>query len=186
MKALPLDFNIDLANPIKEDTSTVILPSKFIAVGKVNEGDLKVYIHQNAYKEISEYSSSDISKELGSILIGDYLQSNGVTYVLISDFIEAKFTKSSSSTLTFTHETWNDIHCEHENNFPNKRIVGWQHTHPNYGVFLSSYDLFIQENFFNLDFQIAYVVDPIRKTSGFFQNQNGKVEKLSGFYIYNE
>ena len=32
--------------------------------------------------------------------------------------------------------------------YPDKKIVGWQHTHPGYGIFLSSYDIFIQENFY--------------------------------------
>ena len=106
--------------------------------------------------------------------------------VIISSYVEAKYTDASASTLTFTHETWDYVHAEHERLYPNQKIVGWQHTHPNYGVFLSNYDLFIQENFFNMPFQVAYVIDPIQNIRGFFQWKNGKIEKLKGYYIYDD
>lgn len=51
---------------------------------------------------------------------------------------------------------------------------------------MSNYDLFIQENFFNLPFQVAYVIDPIQDIRGFFQWKNGKIEKLKGYYIYDD
>ena len=101
-------------------------------------------------------------------------------------YIEARYTDASASTLTFTHETWDYVYQEQSVKYPEKKIVGWQHTHPSYGIFLSNYDLFIQENFFNLPFQVAYVIDPVQKIRGFFQWKNGKIEKLKGFYIYND
>ncbi len=33
-------------------------------------------------------------------------------------------------------------------NSPNIDIVGWYHTHPSFGIFLSHHDLFIHQNFF--------------------------------------
>ena len=135
---------------------------------------------------MEKFSSSDTEKELGSIIIGDYHHEHGKTHVIISDYIEAKYTDASASTLTFTHDTWDYIHTKHEKSYPEKKIIGWQHTHPNYGIFLSNYDMFIQENFFNLPFQVAYVIDPIQNIRGFFQWKNGKIEKLKGYYIYDE
>ena len=46
--------------------------------------------------------------------------------------------------------------------------------------------MFIQENFFDLPFQIAYVIDPIRKIRGFYQWKNAAVEKLGGYFIYED
>jgi proteasome lid subunit RPN8/RPN11 len=40
-------------------------------------------------------------------------------------------------------------------------MVGWYHTHPDWGVFLSSMDMFICDNFFN-KLDVAYVIDPWR------------------------
>ena len=180
------DFEIEIQEECSDKQDNIQLPMNFLTFGEVENDDVKVYIKQNVYKALEKLSLSDTSKELGSILIGDYCQELGKTHVVISEYIEAKYTDASASTLTFTHETWDYIHSEHERLYPNKRIIGWQHTHPNYGIFLSNYDLFIHENFFNLPFQIAYVIDPIQNLRGFFQWKNGKIEKLKGYYIYDD
>ena len=162
------------------------MPLNFIAVGEIENDDVKVYIKQDIYRKIEKYSHSDTSMELGSILLGEYCEELGKIHVVISEFIEAKFTDASVSTLTFTHETWEYVHGEQDKLYPQLRMLGWQHTHPNYGIFLSNYDMFIEDNFFNMPFQVAYVVDPIQNIRGFFQWKDGKVEKLKGFYIFDD
>ena len=145
-----------------------------------------VHIKQDVYKRIEKFAKEEMSKEVGSILIGDYVEENDRKTVVVSNYIEAKYTDASASTLTFTHETWDYVYKEKDKKYPDKKIVGWQHTHPGYGIFLSNYDMFIQENFFNLPWQIAYVVDPIADIRGFFEWKNDKVAKMTGFYVYDE
>ncbi len=169
-----------------EIDNNVQLPMNFITVGEIDNDDVKVYIKQSVFKNLEKYSSSDTDHELGSILVGEYTDAMGKSNIVISDYIEAKYTDASASTLTFTHESWDHIHKEHEEKYSDKKILGWQHTHPGYGIFLSNYDMFIQENFFNLPFQVAYVIDPKQKIRGFFQWKDGKVQKLKGYYIYDE
>ena len=180
------DFEIEICDEETEQTEGVQLPMNFLTFGEVENNDVKVYIKQDVYKALEELAASDTTKELGSILLGSYSQELGKTHVIISGYIEAKYTDASASTLTFTHDTWEYVHAQHEEKFPQEKIVGWQHTHPSYGIFLSNYDMFIQENFFNLPFQIAYVIDPLQNLRGFFQWKNGRIEKLKGYYIYDE
>lgn len=180
------EFDIEITVEEESKAGNVQLPLNFLSFGEIEPDDVKVYIKQDVYKALEKYASSNTSKELGTILIGDYCEELGKTHVIISDYIEAKYTDASASTLTFTHETWDYVHKQHDALYPDKKIIGWQHTHPNYGIFLSNYDLFIQENFFNMSFQIAYVIDPIQNIRGFFQWKNDKIEKLKGYYIYDE
>ena len=180
------NFEVEVQPSTTNLHQSVQLPMNFLTFGEIENDDVKVYIKQNVYKDLEKFAASDTSRELGSIIIGEYCQEHGKTSVIISDYIEAKYTDASASTLTFTHKTWDYIHSEHERLYPDKKIVGWQHTHPNYGIFLSNYDLFIHENFFNLPFQIAYVIDPIQNLRGFFQWKDGKITKLKGYYIYDE
>lgn len=180
------DFEIEILDRSHEYNAAIQLPVNFLTFGEIENDDVKVYIKQDVYKALEKLSASDTTKELGSILLGEYCQEMGKTYVIISQYIEAKYTDASAATLTFTHETWDHIHTQHEKRYPDKKIIGWQHTHPSYGIFLSNYDTFIQENFFNLPFQIAYVIDPIQNQRGFFQWKNGRIEKLKGYYIYDD
>ena len=180
------EFEIELQDEAAQEETGVQLPMNFLRFGEVQNDDVKVYIKQDVYKALEKLAASDTSKELGSILLGQYCQEHGKTHVIISKHIEAKYTDASAATLTFTHETWEYIHAEHEKKYPDLKIIGWQHTHPNYGIFLSNYDMFIQENFFNLPFQVAYVIDPVQNLRGFFQWKNDRIEKLKGYYIYDE
>jgi hypothetical protein len=61
--------------------------------------------------------------------------------------------------------------------------VGWYHTHPSFGIFLSHHDLFIHQHFFAQPLQVAYVVDPIQQTRGFFQWRGGNMAQVEGFYL---
>lgn len=170
----------------KDEQTPDLLPLNFLRFGEVARDDVKVYIRQAVYKAIEKFAKSDTSRELGSILVGTVSEQLGTKQIIITNAIEAKYTDASASTLTFTHETWADVHRKMEQNYPDKKILGWQHTHPGYGIFLSNYDMFIQENFFDLPFQVAYVVDPVQNLRGFFQWKNGEVQKLDGYYVYDE
>lgn len=180
------DFEIEIIDEEVAEHDAVQLPMNHLLIGELENDDVKVYIKQDVYKALEEYASSDTSHELGTIILGNYSDAFGKMNVVISDFIYAKYTDASASTLTFTHETWDYVHKEHQEKYPNTKMVGWQHTHPGYGIFLSNYDMFIQENFFNMPFQVAYVIDSVQHIRGFFQWKSGKVERLKGFYIYDE
>lgn len=180
------DFEVSIEDVAGAEAETPRLPVNFITVGEIQNDDVKVYIKQDAYHRIEEFAASDVAHELGSILLGYESTEMGKTHVVISEFIEAKHTDATASTLTFTHETWDNVHSEKDRLYPDAKIVGWQHTHPNYGLFLSDYDIFIEENYFDLPFQVAYVVDPIARKRAFFQWKNGKVEKLGGFYVFDD
>lgn len=152
------NFEIELQESSTDQEAKVQLPVNFLSIGEIENDDVKVYIKQDVYKALEKYALADVEHERGTILLGDYCEDLGKTHVVISAYIEAKYTDASASTLTFTHETWDYVNKQHDSEFPNTRIVGWQHTHPNYGIFLSNYDLFIQQNFFNMPFQVAYVI----------------------------
>ncbi len=180
------DFDLTIEELSSAEDPPRRLPVNFVLVGEIQMDDVRVYIKQDTYRRIEEFAASDVTHELGSILLGYESTELDKQHVVISDFIEAKHTDATVSTLTFTHETWDYVHAEKERLFPDSRIVGWQHTHPNYGIFLSDYDLFIQKNYFDLPFHVAYVVDPIARTRGFFQWKNGSVQRLNGFYVFDE
>ena len=150
------------------------------------EENKNVYILQSVYKEIHRFTQNKNTNESGGMLVGTTLEEFGKTNIIILGFVEAKYCEATPTTLRFTHETWKYVHNEIEKKYPGKKIVGWIHTHPDFGIFLSEYDKFIHQNFFNEDYQVAYVVDPIQKIEGFYFWINEKIEKCRGFYIYDK
>lgn len=163
-----------------------MLPQNILAVGDHVEENKNIYISQPTYKEIHKFTKNKTTNESGGMLVGTIIEEFGKTNIVINGFVEAKFCEATPTTLKFTHETWDYVHKEIEKKHPGKKIVGWIHTHPDFGIFLSEYDKFIHQNFFNEDYQVAYVVDPIQHIEGFYFWINEKIEKCKGFYIYDK
>ncbi len=162
------------------------LPVNIQLIGEKSDEDKKVYISQPVYKEIHRFTQNKTTNESGGVLVGDVIEEFGKKNVVISAFVEAKYSEGTPTTLKFTHETWEHIHKEIEKKHKGKKIVGWIHTHPDFGIFLSEYDKFIQSNFFNEDSQVAYVIDPIQDEEGFYCWVNGNIEKCKGFYLFDK
>ena len=162
------------------------LPQNILKIGGHVEADKNIYISQSAYKAIHSFTKDKLENESGGILMGYTMEGAGKTNIIIDGFIEAKHSEATPTTLTFTHETWEYVHSEAEKKYSEYKIIGWIHTHPSFGIFLSEYDKFIQQNFFDGENQVAYVVDPIQKTEGFYFWINEKIEKCNGFYIYDK
>ena len=162
------------------------LPQNIMKIGGHVEEDKNIYISQAAYKAIHNFTKDKLENESGGMLMGYTLEGAGKTNIIIDGFIEGKHSEATPTTLKFTHETWEYVHAEADKKYPDYKIIGWIHTHPSFGIFLSEYDKFIQQNFFNGENQVAYVVDPIQKTEGFYFWINGKIEKCNGFYIYDK
>ena len=104
-------------------------------------------------------------------------------FVWINQSLEAKHYANTQASFTYTHDSWEEITRERDQRFPQYDIVGWYHTHPNFGIFLSHHDLFIHHNFFSQALQVAYVVDPINQTRGFFHWRDGGMAQVAGYYL---
>lgn len=133
----------------------------------------KIRISESVMKSVEEHCYSNLEAEVGGMFFGD--MSSTVTQ--IEGFIPATKAAAEQISLTFTHEVWDDILNQGEKFFPGKSIVGWYHTHPNFGLFLSDYDQFIQRNFFGELGHLALVIDPIEGTLAWFANKrNSKID----------
>lgn len=173
-------------NESVQEESLHQLPQNILQVGERVEENKNIYILQSVYQEIHRFTADKKTNEAGGMLVGTVIEEFGKMNILINGFIEAKYCEATPTTLKFTHQTWDRCHKELKKRFPNQKILGWIHTHPNFGIFLSEYDMFIQNNFFSEPYEVAYVVDPIQSIEGFYFWINGKIERCKGFYIYDK
>lgn len=147
--------------------------------------ELPIFLDHAPADAIERHALSNTSVELGGILLGWECvdETSGEPFVWITQALEARHYENTQASFTYTHDSWEEITRDRERLFPELDVVGWYHTHPGFGIFLSSHDLFIHEHFFTQELQVAYVVDPIRQTRGFFQWQEKAVEAVSGFQV---
>jgi proteasome lid subunit RPN8/RPN11 len=143
-------------------------------IGTIYRDSTLVFIDSRVIDDILDYSCCDLRCEIGGFLVGGYYQDQQ-SYIEIKHFMPALDARSRAGSLTFTHETWSQANADIRRDFPDERIVGWHHTHPGLGLFLSEYDLFIHRNFFSEPWQIAMVVDPREREFVVYQWRDGKL-----------
>ncbi len=144
----------------------------------------RLLLSQSALCAIRDHGYSDTSHECGGVMVGEKLDGGRGPVVLVEAVIAGAHTDSRRGSVTFTHDTWEHINQEKDQKYSDLRIVGWYHTHPGFGIFLSDYDEFIQANFFNLPWNIAFVLDPLSGEAGAFGWVKGKITRLPQYESY--
>lgn len=135
----------------------------------------RVRVSDEVWEVIEDHSFGRLDVEVGGFLFG---RIEGID-VEVTAAHAALAATSEQTHLTFTHEAWDDALSVLDREFPGQAIVGWYHTHPGFGLFLSDYDLFIQQNFFAAQGQFALVVDPLIGEYAMFIAEAGQAVRFS-------
>ncbi len=143
-----------------------------LPLSRANWAAVDIFIEEPALRQAQAHALSSPSREVAGVLIGPHpeKQPDGRYNVYITDTIIAKYTVMQGASVTYTPESWRYMNDQLWQRYPDESamIVGWYHTHPGFGIFLSGMDLFIHQNFFTQLWHVALVLDPIGKSSGFF------------------
>jgi proteasome lid subunit RPN8/RPN11 len=132
---------------------------------------------QAVLDDIHAHGKSSLDAEICGVLVGNVYRDKDGAYLYIEHSIRGDRAEGHAAQVTFKAETWTHIQDVMDREHPDGKIVGWYHTHPGFGIFLSGMDLFISDNFFNLPWQIAFVYDPIGGDEGSFVWRAGKSER---------
>jgi len=141
-----------------------------------------VLISSQAFDQMTQHALEEPEHEIGGIMIGSVIEGTGIV-VIVEDVIRGAHMTHSRGSVTFTHESWDEINRIKDERFADKRVVGWYHSHPGFGIFLSNHDLFIHQNFFNLPWQVAFVTDPKAHSHGCFVWQGTEIVQDQDFGI---
>ncbi len=111
--------------------------------------------------------------EAMGLLVGKAFTHNGKPYAVITGYVTAD-NDATAVSVRFSREAFASL----SEKINGGRVVGWAHSHPGYGCFLSATDVATQENFFGEKYHVALVVDPLQKQSRFFKVKNGRSVKV--------
>ncbi|MGH2581792.1 MAG: Mov34/MPN/PAD-1 family protein, partial [Anaerolineales bacterium] len=148
---------------------------------------VQVFVTQQAYLKICAHSQSDMDNEVGGWLAGRWCRDveTKKEFIVVEGLLPAQQVRSGSTFLTFTHDSQVAMLAALEERYAKKGVVGWYHTHPRMGIFLSGYDLWLHEHFFPQPWQVALVVEPHSGAGGFFvrdRKNHLNPRKYYGFY----
>jgi proteasome lid subunit RPN8/RPN11/molybdopterin converting factor small subunit len=139
----------------------------------------QVWFDPNTLKRVWKHARSDLTNEIGGVLLGRVYEENGSFFVKVEDALEAQHTVASLTALTFTDQTWLDL-IERQRRQADLLMIGWYHSHPGFGIFLSESDVFIHRHFFcHQPWYLALVVDPFSGDWGVFGWEDGETKLCS-------
>jgi proteasome lid subunit RPN8/RPN11 len=115
------------------------------------------YIDIQVIFKAYKYFVEKLPKEAMGFLIGSLYRYEGKIWVEISDFVPLKAEASETRVVPLEGS------LKKVGKLLQKKkalIVGWAHSHPGFGCFLSDIDLTTQRKYFSLSHQVALVMDP--------------------------
>ncbi len=132
-----------------------------------------VYMNRDAVQKAEFYFAELAKRRLEGmgLLIGELCEHGDKEFVIVTDFITAN-TDASAVSVRFSRSAFESL-SEELKKQSGKIVIGWCHSHPSYGCFLSSIDVNTQRRFFNESFHIASVFDPLKK------ERFGEVESMA-------
>jgi len=135
-----------------------------------------VLVSDTVMAEIFRQLKNERAVEMGGVLVGNaFVDSDTPLHVVaVRRGLLGDNGEGTPVSFKFTSDSWQSINSKLLGLPAEERnMVGWYHSHPGLGVFLSATDRFTQESFFANPWQIALVVDPNRNTFGFFYGREG-------------
>lgn len=117
----------------------------------------EAYISHEAFEKAREHFKRHEQRGLEALglLLGKAYKWQGREYVIVEEYATAE-NDATAVSVRFTEEAFEKLAGQ----LGERTVVGWAHSHPGYGCFLSSTDLRTQKAFFNERYHIALVCDP--------------------------
>ena len=132
-------------------------------------------VDSEVVRQIRQHARSSGKTEVCGVLIGQDRDRR----IEVAACIEGQNADEAGAHVTFTQDTWGHIYAVKDKKYPDERIVGWYHSHPGFGIFLSDHDTFIHKNFFSSPGQVAWVFDPQSDEEGCFGWVGDRIERLT-------
>ena len=131
--------------------------------------DVLLIAHLDVYSAIHQHATESLPNETGGFLLGrvafDSLRRSW--HIEVDEVLPVEPLSQDPVHFSFT---WRDVdRARRHRELERKALIGWYHTHPDLGIFLSETDLEKTHRvLFAEPFQLALVYDPVRRRAGYF------------------
>ena len=152
-------------------------------IGVITPGQPLVFVNVVALQTMRQYTASRTDIEVGGLVVGHFAIDGDIPFVRVDAALLALKAEGSEGSLRVTAEALVEMDQERERRYPDLRIVGWFHSHPGFGIFLSGTDLGTHRTAFKDGPFVALVLDPISRKEGVFGWQDEEVKGPFGYWL---
>ena len=152
-------------------------------IGSEQKG-FDLYLSKMAEEKIRNHAISrlDPRMEIMGLLLGTVYRHGGRDYVLVRDVVTTDLDASLVS-VRFDRQGFEKLFESLDDIGFDYLIVGWYHSHPGHGCFLSQTDVDTQVSMFNRPFHSALVIDPVNHEIETFKVEHGRSQHRA-FAVY--
>jgi 26S proteasome regulatory subunit N11 len=145
---------------------------------------LPVYVSKHAEAKMRNHalSARDSKTEVMGLLLGEVRRWRDVDYILVRDAATTDLDATSVS-VKFDSAGFEKLFENLDMAGFDYVVVGWYHSHPGYGCFLSETDVKTHSGIFVGRHNAAFVIDPEHFEIAGFRLRDGKAEKID-FAVY--
>lgn len=156
-------------------------PAEFFQVGTQGDG-IRIYLRYDLYRALDDHAVRDTTKELVGLLVGRTGEGDSGPFMVVEDAIESGLGDKRTGRLQSA--AWQRARRVAKTRHPHREVVGWFHTHPGTGLDLAEEEREVHDKFFDEEWQLVYVVDPLRRDRNFHIRQQGELQAVTGFRIF--
>lgn len=133
-----------------------------------------IILAQAVLRSVQDHLNGDIKIERMGLLFGYVEQQVGIPLIVNILASHPLHSSSASSThVAMLHDQWPSAWRHLTLCKPDLQLLGWYHSHPGHGIFLSATDLYTQALWFRQPWHVALVFDPISHSLGAFCGPRG-------------
>lgn len=145
---------------------------------------LSLFFKEEVLVSLEQFADQKPKGEHGGFLVGyRNKQSDSSKYVLYVERFVPIPQRKDASRLVINREHFSTVKYALKNRDRQEEILGWVHTHPGFGVFLSKYDQIQHKRHFNKPWQIALVIDRLSQEKTVYCMDDNGLRTLSGYYV---
>ncbi|MDZ7265787.1 MAG: Mov34/MPN/PAD-1 family protein [candidate division KSB1 bacterium] len=140
----------------------------------------QVYIEQHTFEKVRQHARRDPTRECFGLLLGNaYVDpARQLLWIHLQEAVPAQDTHASLASVEVSIREFHRLNEEVDRIWKDSRgttrKIGWYHSHPNFGVFMSETDRANQRLFYGQDYHVALVVDPVRDLAGCFRGADSE------------
>lgn len=142
----------------------------------------EVYMRSEILEEIDAHCRAQLPHEAIGFLAGDHYKWSGMDWASANGFICGR-TRATEVRVEFDEGAMGDVVRELRQRYPSQILIGWYHSHPGYGCFLSPTDILTQKSCFREPYHVALVVDPVQEQFEFFKLDGDVSYRQASFAI---
>jgi proteasome lid subunit RPN8/RPN11 len=148
------------------------------------QGDVRVFLSRDGADGLVGHceAQAEAGVEALGFLAGGVFSWKGRSYTVVRDAVTTSLDASAIS-VRFNRDGFPDLFSKLDRLGYDYQLVGWYHSHPGYGCFMSETDVGTQRAGFPEAYHVALVVDPVRKEMrAFGARKEDMVELAIGIY----